>query len=180
MNGRQVAVIVGVGPGLGLALARRFANAGMAVAMAARRQEHLEPLLANEPIEGARAYACDATDQAAVDALFAQVDRDLGTPDFVAFNAGAFRPAYRHDAHRNEHSEIWMDSEGVTVVTRQVVGLLARRVVCRLTDGQRVDRGARIGLMKFGSRMDVFMPMSAANIVPSVRSHDSRCALRKP
>jgi NAD(P)-dependent dehydrogenase (short-subunit alcohol dehydrogenase family) len=92
MNGRPVAVIVGVGPGLGLALARRFAEAGMAVALAARSKDHLEPLLAKQPIEGARAYACDATEPAAVEGLFAQVDRDLGTPEVVVFNAGAFQP----------------------------------------------------------------------------------------
>ena len=44
------------------------------------------------------------------------------------------------------------------VVARQVVGVLARRVVCRVTPGQQLEPGARIGLMKFGSRMDVFVP----------------------
>jgi NAD(P)-dependent dehydrogenase (short-subunit alcohol dehydrogenase family) len=107
VNGRQTAVIVGVGPGLGFALARRFAKAGMAVALAARSKDHLEPLLAKEPIEGARAYACDATDQAAVDGLFGQVDRDLGTPDLVAFNAGAFRPGGILEIAPAEFEECW-------------------------------------------------------------------------
>jgi phosphatidylserine decarboxylase len=79
----------------------------------------------------------------------------------VDYQPGTFLPAYRHDSHRNERSEIWIDHAGVTIVVRQVVGLLARRVVCRLTPGQVVQRGERIGLMKFGSRMDVFMPPSA-------------------
>lgn len=79
----------------------------------------------------------------------------------VDFVPGLFLAAYRHDAHRNEHSEIWIDRGGETVVTRQVVGLLARRVVCRVEAGQTLAPGARIGLMKFGSRMDVFVPVSA-------------------
>ncbi len=92
MNEKQVAVIVGVGPGLGFALVRRFAKTGMAVAMAARGQERLQQLLKKQPIEGARAYACDATDQSTVEGLFAQVDQDLGPPAVVVFNAGAFQP----------------------------------------------------------------------------------------
>jgi phosphatidylserine decarboxylase len=80
----------------------------------------------------------------------------------VEYRPGTFRPAYHHDAHRNEQSEIWFDHNGQTIVARQVVGAMARRVVCRLQPGQVVDAGARLGLMKFGSRMDVFLPASAS------------------
>jgi phosphatidylserine decarboxylase len=79
----------------------------------------------------------------------------------VEYQPGSFLPAYKIESHRNERSEIWIDHEGVPVVARQVVGLLARRVVCRLTPGQVVKQGERIGLMKFGSRMDVFVPAAA-------------------
>jgi phosphatidylserine decarboxylase len=79
----------------------------------------------------------------------------------VKYIAGAFLPAYRHDAHQNERSEVWIDHHGTPIVFRQVVGLLARRVVCRVKPGQRLEAGDRIGLMKFGSRMDVFVPDSA-------------------
>ena len=79
----------------------------------------------------------------------------------VEYVPGAFLPAYRHDAHRNEHSEIWIEHAGQVIVTRQVVGLLARRVVCRVKPGDELTAGARIGLMKFGSRMDVFVPPGA-------------------
>ena len=53
----------------------------------------------------------------------------------------------------------WQD--GKTVVFRQIVGILARRVVCRVTRGQHVQAGDRFGIMKFGSRMDVFVPASS-------------------
>jgi phosphatidylserine decarboxylase len=79
----------------------------------------------------------------------------------VSYRPGTFLPAYRHDAHRNERSEIWIDHEGTAIVARQVVGMLARRVVCRVAAEQALETGARIGLMKFGSRMDVFVPPSA-------------------
>lgn len=79
----------------------------------------------------------------------------------VDYVPGTFHAAFKPDAHANEHSEIWLDHDGVIVVTRQVVGVLARRVVCRVREGDRLTAGQRIGLMKFGSRMDVFVPMSA-------------------
>jgi NAD(P)-dependent dehydrogenase (short-subunit alcohol dehydrogenase family) len=107
MSDRQVAVIVGVGPGLGFALVRRFARAGMGVALAARSKEHLEQLLASAPVEGARAYACDAADKAAVDRVFAQVEQDLGAPEVVVFNAGAFRPGGILEIDPEEFEQCW-------------------------------------------------------------------------
>ncbi len=81
----------------------------------------------------------------------------------VSFTPGRFLPAYRHDAAAvNERSEIWIDHGGQMIVARQIVGILARRVVCRVEAGAEVRAGDRLGIMKFGSRMDVFLPLSAA------------------
>ena len=75
---------------------------------------------------------------------------------------GTFLPAYRAGAGAsNERSELWLDHEGRTIVFRQVVGALARRVVCRVTPGTDVRTGQRFGIMKFGSRMDLFVPTDA-------------------
>ena len=80
----------------------------------------------------------------------------------VRYRPGRFLPAYRHESGaENERSEIWIDHGGQTIVCRQVVGVLARRVVCRLVTGMDVGVGQRFGIMKFGSRMDVFVPPSA-------------------
>jgi NAD(P)-dependent dehydrogenase (short-subunit alcohol dehydrogenase family) len=107
MSDRQVAAIVGVGPGLGFALVRRFARAGMAVALAARSKERLEQLLAGEPVEHAKVHACDATDKAAVDRLFTEVEQDLGAPEVVVFNAGAFRPGGILEIEPSEFEQCW-------------------------------------------------------------------------
>ena len=72
---------------------------------------------------------------------------------------GKFLPAYRDRAEaENERNEVWVEYEGQTIVFRQVVGALARRVVCRVRAGDSVQTGERFGIMKFGSRMDVFLP----------------------
>jgi phosphatidylserine decarboxylase len=80
----------------------------------------------------------------------------------VEYRRGRFLPAYRRDAARlNERTEIWIERDGETIVCRQVVGILARRVVCRVRPGETLTAGQRLGIMKFGSRMDVFLPQTA-------------------
>ena len=78
------AVIVGVGPNLSASVARLFANEGMKVALAARHPDKLDALVKETD---ARAYACDATKPDDVAKLFAAVDRDIGPPDVVVYNA---------------------------------------------------------------------------------------------
>ncbi|MGO8997771.1 MAG: SDR family NAD(P)-dependent oxidoreductase [Polyangiaceae bacterium] len=88
----RVAAVVGVGPGLGRAVASRFARGGLAVALVARREESLRPIQAELAAEGraSRPFACDATDEASVAGAFARVREDLGAPDVLVYNAGAF------------------------------------------------------------------------------------------
>lgn len=89
----------------------------------------------------------------------------------VAHRPGRFLPAYRPDAaSHNERTEVAIDHDGQTVIARQVVGILARRVVCRTTPGAVLRTGERYGIMKFGSRMDVFLPITADILV---REHDT-------
>jgi phosphatidylserine decarboxylase len=83
----------------------------------------------------------------------------------IEYREGSFLPAYKESANDNELNEIWIESDGRTIVFRQVVGILARRIVCRVGEGDVVARGERIGLMKFGSRMDVFLPVEAELLV---------------
>jgi phosphatidylserine decarboxylase len=80
----------------------------------------------------------------------------------VRYHSGRFLPAYRSDAgDLNEYTEVWIDYGGQPIVVRQIVGILARRIVCRTKEGDEVQAGQRFGVMKFGSRMDVFVPANA-------------------
>jgi len=85
-----VAVVTGVGPGTGAAIVRRFARGGYAVAMLARNHERLAAL--EREITHARAYPCDVTDEAQLDATLEAIRADLGAPKALVHNAvgGAF------------------------------------------------------------------------------------------
>jgi len=87
MEERETVLVVGAGKGLSASLARLFAKEGMRVALAARDASKLASL-AEET--GARSYACDAADPAAVRGLFGALDKDVGPLDLVVYN-----PSYR-------------------------------------------------------------------------------------
>jgi NAD(P)-dependent dehydrogenase (short-subunit alcohol dehydrogenase family) len=84
MERHEVALIVGSGNGLSASLARLFAREGMRVGLAARRVEKLGALC--EEI-GAQAFACDAADAGQVENLFVEVEKRIGVPDVVVYNA---------------------------------------------------------------------------------------------
>lgn len=68
-------------------------------------------------------------------------------------------------AECNEQNTVTVEGEGHTLVFKQIAGLLARRIVFTKNIGERVERGERIGMMKFGSRMDVIVESSAKIMV---------------
>ena len=102
----------------------------------------------------------------------------------VEYHPGKFLPAYHdHAARDNEHNEVWIDHGGQLVVTRQVVGILARRIVCRVDQGARVSAGQRFGVMKFGSRVDLYLPAGTTfRVKPGdrVRSGETVLAVLPP
>ena len=82
-----------------------------------------------------------------------------GTVSVVEHREGLFLNAMRPDsAVHNEQTLITVQADGYSVSFKQVAGLLARRIVCNLKVGDKVERGQRMGLIKFGSRVDVLMP----------------------
>lgn len=89
-----------------------------------------------------------------------------GQVTHVEYQPGKFLAAYRGEAAtENERNEIWVDHGGTPVAFRQITGVLVRRVVCRLRAGDQVQAGQRFGVMKFGSRIDLFLPPSARLLV---------------
>jgi phosphatidylserine decarboxylase len=86
-----------------------------------------------------------------------------GTVREASWRPGRKFPAYREKASDlNEHSFVVIDGAVGTVAYKQIAGSIARRVVCDLQAGDQVERGQRVGLIKFSSRVDLFLPAAAA------------------
>lgn len=176
-------VAAALAPAAGLLLARRtglavpFALLGGFFAYFFRDPERVVPQAAGlvvSPADGRVITAGTADPQWAPPGSWKQVTIFLSPLDVhinrtpvagritrIEYRPGSFLPAYDARSNTNEVNEIWLDYQGQPIVVRQVVGILARRIVCRVREGETLARGDRIGLMKFGSRMDVFLPVSA-------------------
>lgn len=88
----------------------------------------------------------------------------------IRYQRGKFLDARSPDcADLNEQNIVTVEAQGQTVVFKQIAGLLARRIVFHPKVGDRVERGQRIGLIKFGSRCDVVLDASAR---PNVKVGD--------
>jgi phosphatidylserine decarboxylase len=80
----------------------------------------------------------------------------------VRYQKGKFLNAMNPaSAEHNEQNTVTVEGDGQTIVFKQIAGLLARRIVFTKKVGDRVKRGERIGLIKFGSRVDVLFDVSA-------------------
>jgi phosphatidylserine decarboxylase len=85
-----------------------------------------------------------------------------GKVKFSNYFPGKFHAAFVDKAsEENERTEIGIESPNGMVVFKQIAGLLARRIVCRLKGEQVVERGEKFGMIKFSSRVEVFVPESA-------------------
>jgi phosphatidylserine decarboxylase len=92
-----------------------------------------------------------------------------GVVEQVEYRPGRFFPAYSEEAsRRNESHSLLIRGGPADVYLRQIVGVAARRIKCSLQAGDRVARGQKIGLMYFGSRVEIFLPRTA---VPAVAVH---------
>lgn len=85
-----------------------------------------------------------------------------GTVTQVSYKKGMFLNAMRADSNvLNEQNVVVIEDGEFSVQVKQIAGLLARRIVCSVKPGDVLQRGQRIGLIKFGSRVDVLLPPDA-------------------
>jgi phosphatidylserine decarboxylase len=78
----------------------------------------------------------------------------------VVYQPGKFYAAFRSDASvENEQNIIYLHAPRGTVVFKQIAGAIARRVICWKTEGENVAIGEHVGLIRFGSRVDVWLPI---------------------
>ncbi|RKX27118.1 MAG: phosphatidylserine decarboxylase family protein [Candidatus Zixiibacteriota bacterium] len=87
-----------------------------------------------------------------------------GIVDYVKYNPGKFLPAFVDKASDlNEQTEIGLTtSEGHRIVFTQIAGIIARRIVCNLKQGDDVTMGERFGMIRFGSRCDLILPAGSS------------------
>jgi phosphatidylserine decarboxylase len=80
----------------------------------------------------------------------------------VRYTKGQYLNAMNPEsAQHNEQNVVTVSGQGIEITFKQIAGLLARRIVFNLSEGDKVERGQRVGLIKFGSRVDVLLPEEA-------------------
>jgi NAD(P)-dependent dehydrogenase (short-subunit alcohol dehydrogenase family) len=157
----KVVAVVGVGPGLGRALAVRFAQGGFSVALVARQDASLRPV--QNEIEGfggaVRSYVCDATNEKSVGATFARIREELGAPEALLYNAGAFKAGGILELSATDFEQAWrVNCLGALLTAQAVVpGMLERGGGSILYTGATASlrgsaRFAGLAVGKFGLR----------------------------
>lgn len=90
-----------------------------------------------------------------------------GRIEAIDYKPGKFRPAFNHAASvENERNTIMVTQGGVNLVFTQIAGIVARRIVCWKKVGDTVGKGELVGLIRFGSRVDVLFPAGTTVTVP--------------
>jgi phosphatidylserine decarboxylase len=95
-----------------------------------------------------------------------------GVVDYIKFNQGKFFAAFEEkSSNLNENNEIGIITQsGQKYIIKQIAGLIARRIVCNINEGDTVTTGSRFGLIRFGSRTELIVPESA-NIEVKLGQH---------
>jgi len=82
-----------------------------------------------------------------------------GVVKYSKYIPGGFNAAYKEKASsENEQNELGLENSQVKLILKQIAGTIARRIVCRIKEGDQVKIGERFGMIKFGSRAELFLP----------------------
>jgi phosphatidylserine decarboxylase len=97
----------------------------------------------------------------------------------VTYHPGTFVPAYvPKSSELNERNDIVIANEHATIMVRQIAGIVARRICCWVNQGDTLKAGDTFGMIKFGSRVDLFLPESVAlNVSVGERVYGGRTVM---
>jgi NAD(P)-dependent dehydrogenase (short-subunit alcohol dehydrogenase family) len=150
----ETALVVGVGPGLGWALAKRFAAENMHVGAVARDEAKLDALIGSGISPNVRPYPADVSKLEDVTRVFASVERDLGEPDLVVFNAGAYQRGGILDIDPDDFARCWM----VGCFAGFLVGQAAARRMVGRGHGTIIFTGATAALRGSAGFINLAVP----------------------
>ena len=126
----KVALVTGAAYGIGFAIAEAFAEAGARIAFNCRSQEHLDKALAAYDAKGikARGFICDVTDEARVQAMVQDIERELGTVDILVNNAGIIKRIPMTEMSAEEFRQVVdIDLNAPFIVSKAVIpGMIAK------------------------------------------------------
>jgi len=89
-----------------------------------------------------------------------------GTINFIKYNKGKFLNALNDkSSDQNENNIIGINIGKETLFVKQIAGIIARRIVCRVKVNDKIQKGARLGMIKFGSRVEVYIPINSNVVV---------------
>ena len=126
----KVALVTGAAYGIGFAIAEAFAEAGARIAFNCRSKEHLDKALADYEAKGidARGFICDVTDEAQVQAMVEDIERELGTVDILVNNAGIIKRIPMTEMSAEEFRQVVdIDLNAPFIVSKAVIpGMIAK------------------------------------------------------
>ncbi len=89
-----------------------------------------------------------------------------GRVSYLKYKKGRFRPAFRTEATvENERNLIGLDGQRGRVLVVQIAGILARRIECHVIEGDDLEIGQRFGMIRFGSRTELFLPGTSIQVL---------------
>ena len=101
----------------------------------------------------------------------------------IEYRKGSHLPAFLGRATNNQQNRIWLETIDGEVELRQITGTIVREIICYVRPGDKVVRGERIGMIRFGSRVEMTLPKGyelMVNLGDKVRAGETVVAMRHP